>query len=75
MESSKTGQSDSSSAIAKLLLEGKTCNNCIHQVYLDLDGLYKAICRHPVRRKDDERAPLPKENTCELWWQWGDVHT
>lgn len=51
--------------IAKNLLIGKTCDNCIHKINIYID---RKVCRHPSKNRSD----IPKENTCELWWQWGD---
>lgn len=42
-------------AIAKNLLQGKTCNHCIFKIH--------GVCLYDYKK----RMSIPKENTCENW--------
>jgi len=63
---------NSSLDLAKLLLEGKSCDSCIHRVWIDLDGQGVSVCRHPKKSSKHDRVRLPDENICSLWWDWND---
>ena len=64
--------------IAKNLLEGKTCDRCIHRMtYRREEGWTNGDGSEiePFEQCEFPKAPtmeIPKENTCELWWCWGD---